>query len=127
MSKRLKGTLIAGAVIAALGAGGAAIAGATGGGDDGGGMAITGSARGDDGNGTAITGNALERAKAAALRATGGGEVTATEVRDEEGYYEVEVRRDGGSQVDVHLDRNLNVLDVSGDGSASGDGGPNDD
>jgi uncharacterized membrane protein YkoI len=132
MSKRLKGMLTAGAVIAALGAGGAAIAGATGGGDesggdDGGGTAITGSARGDDGNGTAITGNALERAKAAALRATGGGEVTATEVRDEEGYYEVEVRRDGGSQVDVHLDRNLNVLDVSGDGSASGDGGPNDD
>jgi uncharacterized membrane protein YkoI len=112
MSKRLKGTLIAGAVIAALGAGGAAIAGATGGGDE---------AGGDDGSGTPITGSALQRANAAALQETGGGQVTATEVRDEEGYYEVEVRRDDGSQVDVHLDRNLNVLDASGDGTGSDD------
>ena len=112
MSKRLKGTLIAGTVIAALGAGGAAIAGATGGGDE---------AGGDDGSGTPITGSALHRAKAAALQATGGDKVTATEVRDEEGYYEVEVRRDDGSQVDVHLDRNLNVLDASGDGFGSDD------
>jgi len=119
MSKRLKGALIAGAVVATLGAGGVAIAGATGGSGD--------EAGGDDGSGTPITGNALNRAKAAALQEIGGGTVTGTEVRDEEGYYEVEVRRDDGSQVDVHMDRNLNVLDASGDGSGSDEGGPNGD
>jgi uncharacterized membrane protein YkoI len=103
MKNKLKGALIAGAAIAALAAGGAAIAGATGG--------------SDDGSGTPITGSALDRAKAAALEQTGGGQVTATEARDEEGYYEVEVKKDDGSQVDVHLDRNFNLLDASGDGS----------
>ena len=104
---KLKLGLIAAAAVGVLAAGGAAIAGATGG--------------GDDGNGTPITGSALDRAKSVALDQTGGGRVTATEVRDEEGYYEVEVRRDDGSQVDVHLDRNLNVLDASADGSGSDD------
>ena len=111
MNKRLKSALIAGSVIAALGAGGAAIAGAAG--------------AGDDGNGTPITGSALDQAKSAALQHTGGGQVTATEVRDEEGYYEVEVKKDDGSQVDVHLDRNFNLLDASADGSGSADGGAN--
>src|ERR671922_144664 len=68
---------------------------------------------------TPITGGPLQRAKAAALDATGGGRVTATEVRDEEGYYEVEVRRSDGSQVDVHLDRNYNLIDRSPDGGGS--------
>ena len=115
MSKRVKGALIAGAVVATLGAGGVAIAGATGSGDE---------AGGDDGSGTPITGNALDRAKAAALQETGGGTVTGTEVRDEEGYYEVEVTRDDGSQVDVHLDRNFNVTDQSADGGSDGGDGP---
>jgi uncharacterized membrane protein YkoI len=111
-NKKLKHGLIAGASIAALAAGGAAIAGATGG--------------GDDGNGTPITGSALDRAKAVALDQTGGGQVTATELRDEEGYYEVEVRQNDGSQVDVHLDRDFKVLDASGDGNGgSVDDGPN--
>src|SRR4029078_12356365 len=114
MSKRLKGTLIAGAVIAALGAGGAAIAGATGGGDE---------AGGDDGSGTPITGSALQRTKAAALQETGGGQVTATEVRDEEGYYEVEVQKTDGSSVDVHLDQHFKVTDSSGDGGSADSGG----
>ena len=48
--------------------------------------------------------------------------MTATEVRDEEGYYEVEVTKDG-SEVDVHLDRNFKVLDQSADGGDSADGG----
>jgi uncharacterized membrane protein YkoI len=68
---------------------------------------------------TPITGGPLQRAKAAALDATGGGRVTATEVRDEEGYYEVEVTRSDGSQVDVHLDRNYNLIDRSPDGGGS--------
>jgi uncharacterized membrane protein YkoI len=68
---------------------------------------------------TPINGSALEKAKAAALEATGGGRVTGTEVRDEEGYYEVEVVRNDGSQVDVHLDRAFNVTDQSADGGGS--------
>jgi hypothetical protein len=108
MTNRLKGALITGSVIAALAAGGAAIAGATG--------------AGDDGSGTPITGSALDRAKAAALQQTGGGQVTATEVRDEEGYYEVEVKKTDGSQVDVHLDRHFNLLDSSPDGGSADSG-----
>jgi uncharacterized membrane protein YkoI len=89
--------LIVAATLAAAAFGGVSIARATGGG-------------GDDGGEHAITGSALERASTVALRHTGGGRVTATEVGDEEGYYEVEVTRDDGSQVDVHLDRSFQVL-----------------
>jgi hypothetical protein len=106
-SKLKKGAITAGAV-AALAAGGAAIAGAAGG--------------GDDGSGTPITGSALDRAKTVALEHTGGGQVSATEVRDEEGYYEVEVKKTDGSQVDVHLDSNFNVVDSSADGGSADEG-----
>jgi uncharacterized membrane protein YkoI len=99
MRKRL---LIGVLGIAALGAGGAAIAGAAAGGDD-------------DGGDKAITGTALDRASAAALQATGGGKVTETEVGDEESYYEVEVTRADGSQVDVQLDRGFNVVGHTAD------------
>lgn len=57
-----------------------------------------------------ITGAALEQASAAALEYIGEGRVTETEVGDEEGYYEVEITRDSGRQVDVHLDEAFNVL-----------------
>jgi uncharacterized membrane protein YkoI len=100
MKKRI---LIAALAIAALGAGGTAIAGATGGGDDG------------DGHDKAISGSALDRASAAALQAAGGGKVTETEVGDEESYYEVEVTRTDGSQVDVQLDRGFNVVGQKAD------------
>ena len=109
MVNKLKGTLAVAGAVAALAAGGVAIAGATGG--------------GDDGNGTPITGNDLDKAKAVALQHTGGGQVTGSEIRDEEGYYEVEVKKNGGSQVDVHLDRNFNLLDAKADGNGSADGG----
>ncbi len=66
----------------------------------------------DDGDSQPITGSALDKASAAALRETGGGRVTASELDDEEGYYEIEVTRPDGSQVDVHLDRAYNVLDA---------------
>ncbi len=97
------------AVIAALavglgGIGGAAIAA---GGDD-------------DGDETPITGSALERAKAAALAHTGEGEVSATEVGDEESYYEVEVTTDDGQQ-DVQLDRDFNVVSSESDDDSSDD------
>jgi uncharacterized membrane protein YkoI len=57
-----------------------------------------------------ITGSALEQASAAALAYTGQGTVSDTEVGDEEGAYEVEVTLEDGSQVDVHLDADFNVI-----------------
>ncbi len=59
-----------------------------------------------------ITGTALEKASAAALKHIGEGEVTDTEVGDEEGYYEIEITKDNGNEIDVHLDENFNVLSV---------------
>ncbi|MGH8869835.1 MAG: hypothetical protein ACRDYU_17800 [Actinomycetes bacterium] len=70
-----------------------------------------------------ITGGALGRASEAALQHTGGGEVTGTEVGDEEGYYEVEVTLDDGSQVDVHLDRSFTVLGDQADSDGAEDEG----
>jgi uncharacterized membrane protein YkoI len=99
MSRRTK-IMLVGATVLALGAGGAGLAIA---GDD------------DDGTETAITGSALERASAAALEETGGGTVSETEVGDEESYYEVEVTRDDGSQVDVQLDRDFQVVGSESD------------
>lgn len=57
-----------------------------------------------------ITGPALERATAAALAHTGEGQVTETEVGDEDSLYEVEVTLDDGTQVDVQLDENFEVV-----------------
>jgi hypothetical protein len=62
-----------------------------------------------------ITGSALDQASAAALDYIGEGRVTATEVGDEEGFYEVELTRDDGSQVDVHLDEAFNILSHEND------------
>jgi uncharacterized membrane protein YkoI len=107
--KRIKVGVIAAAAIAALALGGAAIAGAASG--------------DDDKTDKAITGQALDRAKAAALDHTGGGNVTETEVGDEEGAYEVEVTRADGSQVDVHLDKGFNVLSQVSDSDKGGEDG----
>jgi uncharacterized membrane protein YkoI len=109
MSEKLKGALITGTVIAALAVGGVAIAGAAGGDDD-------------DGGERAISGAALERASAAALDHTGGGRVTDTETGDEESFYEVEVTRGDGSQVDVQLDRDFQVVGSEGDDDSGEDG-----
>jgi uncharacterized membrane protein YkoI len=57
-----------------------------------------------------ITGNALEKASLAALDYIGEGEVTDSEIGDEEGYYEIEITLNNGNEVDVHLDKNFNVL-----------------
>jgi hypothetical protein len=74
------------------------------------------------------TGPGIEKAKSVALDHTNGGRVTGTEIGDEEGYYEVEVIRDDGSQVDVHLDRDFNVLSTPADHESSNDqDGPNED
>ncbi|MGI8937475.1 MAG: PepSY domain-containing protein [Iamia sp.] len=56
------------------------------------------------------TGSSLTRASEVALDAMGGGRVTGTEVGDEDSYYEVEVTAEDGTQVDVQLDREFNVV-----------------
>lgn len=78
-----------------------------------------GMASGDDEH--PITGPALQQASDAALEYTGGGRVTGTEVGDEDSYYEVEVTLDDGSQVDVQLDENFNVLYSESDGVGEDD------
>jgi uncharacterized membrane protein YkoI len=104
---KLTGVAVAIAAAAVLAVGAAAIAGATGGGDD-------------NAADEAISGQALDRAKAAALEHTGGGTVTETEAGDGEGAYEVEVTRAVGSQVEVHLDKDFNVISQAGDDDQGG-------
>jgi hypothetical protein len=80
-----------------------------------------------DPTGQEATGPNLQKAKSVALEQTNGGRVSGTEIGDEEGYYEIEVTRDDGSQVDVHLDRNFNVLSTPADTeSHDGKDAPND-
>ena len=107
MKDKLKGALIALAAVATLGLGGTAIAGAIG---------------DDDASEKPITGTALQQASKAALARVGGGEVTDTEIGDEEGCYEVEVTRPDGAQVDVHLDRDFDVLGTETDNDSNEDG-----
>ena len=68
---------------------------------------------GEDSSGQAGGAN-IEKAKSVALDHVNG-RVTGTEVGDEEGYYEVEVTKGDGSQVDVHLDKSFNVLGTPAD------------
>ena len=79
-----------------------------------GGTAIAAGARDDDATERPISGDALNKAKAAALADTPG-RVTGTEVGDEESYYEVEVTRPDGSQADVQLDREFRVVSSATD------------
>ena len=72
------------------------------------------------------TGPGMDKAKSVALEQVNGS-VTATEFQDEEGYYEVEVTKADGTQVDVHLDKNYNVINTQSDGGgADVQNGPND-
>jgi len=98
--------LVAGAAVAGLAVAGAGFAAAGG---------------GDDSEGP-IPAADLDRASAAALAETGEGEVTETEVGDEESYYEVEVTLDDGSQVDVQLDQDFNVVSHEADGPDDDEG-----
>jgi hypothetical protein len=92
-------TWMVAAVVAALLLAGAGVAYATGSGE---------------GSSAQAGGANIEKAKSAALGRVNGN-VTDTEIGDEEGYYEVEITRDDGSQVDVHLDKNFNVLSTPAD------------
>jgi len=109
MKDKLKGMVIAVVAVAALAIGGAAIAGAAGG--------------DDDATDKPVSGSALKKASAAALEHTGGGSVTETEAGDEEGAYEIEVKREDGSSVDVHLNKDFKVLSQAGDEDKGGESG----
>jgi hypothetical protein len=111
--RRLK--LIAGiAACAALGLGGAAIAG-------------NGTKRPDDAD-HKVAGSEAERAGAAAVSAVGEGTATAVE-RDSDGRarYEVEVTKRGGSIVDVDVDGSFRVIATDPDSERAGDDRERDD
>jgi uncharacterized membrane protein YkoI len=77
-----------------------------------------------------LTGPEAEKAKNAATSAVGGGTVTEVE-RDDgngSGAFEVEVTREDGSQLEVHLDGDYNVVGQEADEDGPNDNdGPNDD
>lgn len=80
-------------------------------------------AGGDPGGNSGASGpDALTRAAEAALAASGGGRVTATEVDDDETWFEIEVTLDDGRQVDVQLDRSLTVVRSAPDVELPGTG-----
>lgn len=79
------------------------------------------SSQGDDGPGESVdsdaplTGTDLDKAVAAALQHTGGGEVTETETGDDGAAYGIEVRKADGSQVEVNLDADFEVIGANSD------------
>ena len=107
MQNRTRAAIVGAAVVGVVAVGGG-VALAAGGGDD-------------DGTESAITGEELDRASAAALTHTGGGQVTETEKGDEESLYEVEVTLDDGTQVDVQLDADFQVVSDERDGEPDDD------
>jgi uncharacterized membrane protein YkoI len=70
-----------------------------------------------------LTGPDAEKAKSAAIAAVGGGTVSEVERDDGNGTgaFEVEVTREDGSQLEVHLDGDYNVV-----GRQADEDGPND-
>jgi hypothetical protein len=81
-----------------------------------------------DGGEDPLTGTDLEKATRAALAHTGGGTVTETETGDDGAAYGVEVRLDNGTQVEVNLDENFQVIGQEADDDGAGDDeGANDD
>ena len=105
MNGRMLMILAAIGVVAALGLGGAAIAGAAGVFDD---------------ESSQIHGLQADRATAAALEITSGGRANSVELDSENGAtYEVEVTRPDGSTVDVRLDEAFGLVVVEGDSEAA--------
>ncbi len=70
-----------------------------------------------------VTGPAAERADAAAVAAAGGGRVLEVERQDGDGagVYEVEVQREDGSQVEVHLGARFEPVGSAADDDSGGD------
>lgn len=80
----------------------------------------------DDAQDRPIPASELEQAEKAALEETGGGKVTETEVDDEESKYEVEVTLENGTQVDVQLDEDFQVVGTESDGTDDESGSDDD-
>lgn len=79
-----------------------------------------------------VTGPSAEKAKAAALDAVGGGTVLEVERQDGDGsgVYEVEVQREDGSQVEVHVSGDYDAVGREADddsGSSEDDGAEEDE
>jgi uncharacterized membrane protein YkoI len=79
-------------------------------------------ASGDDSE-EQLTGPDAQKARSAAVAAVGGGTVTEVERDDSNGtgVFEVEVKGDDGSQVEVHLDGDLMVVGQEADEDGSND------
>ena len=71
-------------------------------------------ATGSDGHSGQNTGTNLDKAEAVALQQVDG-QVTGSEVGDEEGAYQVEVTKADGTHVDVNIDKNFNVINAQAD------------
>jgi hypothetical protein len=69
-----------------------------------------------------LTGSVLQQATDAALAHTGGGTVVETETGDDGAAFSVEVQLADGSQVEVNLNSNFEVI-----GDEADDDGPGDD
>ena len=108
--------IIIGATVAASAAV-PAIASAGGNGDGAGGADGSDAREGD----VPITGTDLEKATAAALAHVGEGRVTATEVGDEESYYEIEITLDDGRQLDVQLNEQFEFAGSEDEGTGFDD------
>jgi uncharacterized membrane protein YkoI len=80
----------------------------------GGALATVAEAAGDDDD-RPISGEARDKCIAAALAEHPGGRVTETEVGDDGAAYEVEIRREDGSQVEVQLNENCQVIGQEAD------------
>jgi uncharacterized membrane protein YkoI len=77
-----------------------------------------------------LTGPDAQKAKSAAIAAVGGGTVTEVEREDDgsAGGFEVEVKREDGTQVEVHVGSDLKVVGQQADEDGPNDqDGPNDD
>lgn len=117
---RIKKLVLTIAALAALGAGGAAIAGAVGGDESSSAPDNPAAVNAEqnerhDGEATA-TGAGADQATKAALAITGGGTANAVERDGENGAtWEVEVTKPDGNTVDVRLDEQYQLVVVEGD------------
>ena len=123
MTERLKKALMGIAALVALALGGAALASAgDSGGNDGSSQAqerSDGSDRGEAENESgddSVTGPGADKAKAAALKITGGGTANSVERDNENGaVWEVEIAKPDGTTVDVRLDEGYGLVVAEAD------------
>ncbi len=125
MTERLKKAMMGIAALVALALGGAALAQAGDSGETDKGARVQ--ERSDDGDRgesksesesgeESVTGSGADKAKAAALKITGGGTANSVERDNENGaVWEVEVTKTDGSTVDVRLDQGYDLVVAEGD------------